>query len=386
MRAAIGIIAIAACGHPTSSTPAPAGSAASLPDFTAAHLPAGGGPGSVELADLDGDHRLDIVVANTTDGSVSVLLSRGGRRFEPAPGSPFPCGQQPNDVAIADVDGDGHLDLVIANHDERAITILAGDGKGGFRPAVGSPVAVVVKPHTHGVAVADFDGDGHADLATDSWGEDKILIMHGDGDGNFARPQYVDTGKHPYQRLRAADLDGDGRPDLVTTDLGDDAVTILRNDGKGGFTRADYPGGHEPFGAAIGDLDGDGHLDLAVIDSPGIVAGATGPDALSILLGDGKGAFARVGGPTIETGQGPSRVAIGDLDGDGRGDVVVTTYKSADAWIYFMGPHGVPRAHITARIGRESDGVAIGDLDGDGKRDLAATSVEDNTLTILYQR
>jgi hypothetical protein len=122
-----------------------------------------------------------------------------------------------------------------------------------------------------------------------------------------------------------------------------------------------------------------------VVDSPGLVAGGTGPDGLSIILSDPKRGFRRVGGPAIDTGLGPSRVAIGDLDGDGRGDVVATNYKSSDAWIYYTDAHGV-RAHATERTGGHPDGVAIGDLDGDGKRDVALTSTDDDDLMILYQR
>lgn len=127
----------------------------------------GQAPGSLVLADLNRDGHLDIIVANERSNSLTVLLGDGIGRFTEAPGSPVPAGQMPNDITVTDFDGTGRPDLAIANHETDYLTVLLGDGRGGFRPAPGSPVRVRVRPHPHGVAAADVNGDGHPDIVTD---------------------------------------------------------------------------------------------------------------------------------------------------------------------------------------------------------------------------
>ena len=146
---------------------------------------AGKGPGSLALADLNGDGKFDLVVANDESSDVTILLGDGKGGFDAAPGSPFPAGKSPNDIAVADFDGDGKPDLAFPNHDTSHVTILLGDGRGRFRPASASPVMVRSSPHPHGIAAADFDGDGHVDFAVESWGNDQVEVFFGAGGGRF---------------------------------------------------------------------------------------------------------------------------------------------------------------------------------------------------------
>jgi DNA-binding beta-propeller fold protein YncE len=142
----------------------------SAPRFRQVSIPVGRGPRWISVADVNRDGKPDIVVANADSGTVSVLLGDGKGQFHGAAGSPVAAGHLPNDIAIADMNGDGNLDLVIADHQSPYVTVLLGDGKGGFRLAPGSPVDVRSHPHPHGVAVGDFNGDGRPDVVTDSWG------------------------------------------------------------------------------------------------------------------------------------------------------------------------------------------------------------------------
>src|SRR6478672_6695960 len=116
------------------------------------HLAVGKGPGSVALADFNSDGKPDLVTANELSGDASVLLGNGKDGFSPAPGSPFPAGPNPNDLAVGDLNRDGRLDLAFANHETQHLTVLLGDGKGRFAPAPHSPVTVAVRPHPHGLA------------------------------------------------------------------------------------------------------------------------------------------------------------------------------------------------------------------------------------------
>ena len=287
----------------------------------------GKAPGSIEVADFNKDGFPDIAVANTQDSSISILLGDGKGNFIPATGSPFFANRFPNDIAIADLDKDGNPDLAIANTEVSMLTVLLGDGKGSFHPAAASPYTVHSKPHTHGIAVADFNGDGNPDLATDSWGENNVLVIFSDGKMNFTNETKYKVGNRPYQRLRAADLNKDGNPDIVTTNLEGNNATVLLGDGNGNFHEAagsPFACGDAPFGVAIGDVNGDGNPDLAIVNSPTITSESKGSDGLWILLGDGTGKFSSLAGSPFKTGRSPSRLAIGDINGDRINDIAVT--------------------------------------------------------------
>jgi FG-GAP-like repeat len=194
----------------------------------------GHGPASIAVADLNYDHHPDLIVANFEDGTLTVFLGDGKDRFTPAPGSPFACGPSPNDIAVADLNGDGNPDLIVANTGTPYLTVLLGGGHGGFAPSPHSPFATRSFPHVHGVAAADFMGNGKPAVVTDSWGHNQVLLLPGDGMGNLILPGVLfPTGKRPYQRLRSGDFNRDGRPDIVTTDMDDNGVSILLNDGVG---------------------------------------------------------------------------------------------------------------------------------------------------------
>jgi FG-GAP-like repeat len=343
-------------------------------------IPVGHRPGSIAIADVNRDGRPDILVANTEDETVTVLLGDGKGHFAPSPGSPFACGRGPNDIAVADMNGDGNPDLVIANTGTPYITILLGDGKGSFAPAPHSPFATESYPHVHGVAAADFMGNGKPGVVTDSWGHNEILLIPGDGQGNLILPgKPFHTGKRPYQRLRSADFNGDGKPDVVTTDLDQNAVTILLGDGNGGFREAPgspFGAGVYPWSVAIGEVNGDGKLDLAVIPYDRDI---TDPRDLgvTVLLGDGRGGFTKMrGSPFSLAGcRGPDRVAIGDVNGDGAADIVVTCAQSVRMMVYEGSRDGTFRvATIAVKTGWS--GLAVGDVKGDGKQEIVVSNGE----------
>jgi FG-GAP-like repeat len=351
--------------------------------FDTKTIAVGKGAASVEIADFNKDGKPDIAVANTEDSSVTILLNKGKREFVEATGSPFYAGHFPNDINIADFNKDGNWDIAFANHEKKYFTVLLGNGKGQFSAAQNSPFAVQVKPHTHGIISADFNGDGNLDIATDSWGVDSIVILSGNGKAGFTNPVYYATGKHPYQRLRTSDFNKDGKPDIVTTNLDGNSVTILLGDGKGNFSTHLFDAGNTPFDAATGDLNNDGNIDLTVVNAPTISGGKPGKDGLTILFGDGKGSFSILHGSPFETGLGPTRVAIGDLNNDGINDIAVSNFKSNFISVYYMNKIGM-QSSSQLSIGKGSDGIAIFDLNRDGKRDIIATSSNENNVTIFF--
>ncbi|HVO96645.1 MAG TPA: VCBS repeat-containing protein [Bryobacteraceae bacterium] len=360
---------------------------ADLP-FDRIPLSAGQGPGSVAIADVNHDGHPDILIANTTGRTLTVLLGDGRGHFHPAPGEPCPTGQSPNDLALGDFNGDGNLDVAIANTETPLITILLGDGKGGFKPSPHSPFTVDSHPHVHGLAAADFTGDGKLDVVTDDWGRNQIRLLAGDGAGNLiGSGKAFPTGKRPYQRVRSGDFNRDGKPDVVTTNLDENTVSILLNDGKGGFQSATFPAGVFPWAVAVDDLDKDGNLDLAVIPYDRDIRDPR-QLGLTVLLGDGKGAFRTMpGSPFSLAGcRGPDRVAIGDINGDGLRDIVVSCAQNNKLIVFLGSSGGYQSSAIDVPTGWA--GLAVGDLNGDGKEDIVVTNNSGSGpgVTILLSR
>jgi hypothetical protein len=349
-------------------------------------IPVGKEPTAVEIADLNNDGHFDLVVANFGDNSATILLGDGKGGFTPSKGSPIPSGPSPNDIAIADFNNDKNLDIAFANHEQKYLTVLLGDGKGGFAPASKSPFAVNVKPHTHGIAAADFNDDGNSDLVTDSWGTDQIDVLFGDGKGSFTTPgKLLAVGKHPYQRVRTADVNGDGKADIITTNLEGDNVTILLGDDKGNFKQADgspFSCGDSPFNFAVGDLNGDSKPDLAIVNSPSSTSDRQGKDGLTILIGDGTGKFNALAGSPFAVGKTPNLAAIGDIDGDKINDVVVSAPDENQITLFRMSYKGLVSSS-TLTINGNPKGLAIRDLNGDGKGDIVMTLADHNSVLIV---
>lgn len=349
----------------------------------------GTAPGSVEIADFNGDGKSDVVVANEQSNNMTILLGDGKGGFTQAKGSPFAAGHAPNDIAIGDFNRDGKLDLAFANHEEKHLTVLLGNGQGGFTPATNSPFAVEVKPHTHGVATGDLNGDGNLDLVTDNWGNDQVAVLFGDGKGSFnTAGTFLDVGKMPYQRVRVGDINGDGKSDIITTNLEGDNVTILLGDSKGGFkqsTGSPFPCGDSPFNFAIGDVNKDGKPDLAIVNSPSS-ATRPGKDGLTILLGNGTGGFKTMTGSSFATGKIPNRVAIGDVNGDVVADIAVSSPDGNNITLFLMSSKGTVASSSTIVVGGKPKGLAIRDLNGDGKADIVITNNGDNTATVMLSK
>ena len=316
---------------------------------------------------------------------MSIFLNDGGGRFHSPPGSPFAAGPSPNDVAIADFNGDARPDLAFANHDAHVVTVLLGDGSGGFAPAPSVPVQSV--PHPHGIAAADLDRDGHVDLMIDSWGNNQLELLRGDGSGHFAEWQMVPVGRQPYQRPRIADVNRDGWPDLLTSNLEGDDLSALLGSARGFAPAAGspFPAGDAPFGLAAGDFDGDGHLDVAVVDSPSSAV-QSGRDGLTLLLGDGNGRFAKTAQSPLETGARPNRIATGDIDGNGRDDVIVSRPDDGLIVLFYLGPKATLLRREEMAVGKGAKGVAIADLDGNGRKDIAVTLQGASRLVVLLNR
>jgi hypothetical protein len=290
----------------------------------------------VAVGDLDGDGRPDLVACEHDSYLVTTLRNVGKGRFVPFPTSPFDAatGEHPHthELLLADLDADGRLDVVTSNADDNSLSVLLGDGKGGFAPAEGSPFATPWRHPYDGLAAGDLDRDGKLDVVVPLLRDGRIAVLRGDGKGRLSASRELVTqvlARPGYVVL--ADVDRDGDLDALTThdDVGD--VSVLVNDGEGRLLQPKGPPlafEGSLWGIASGDLDGDGILDLAF--------GTANGDQLVLARGDGRGEFtefARLG-----TGRLANYPAIGDLDGDGLADLVVSCYGSGEVHVMLARP------------------------------------------------
>jgi hypothetical protein len=282
-----------------------------------------------------------------------VLLNRGDGSFEAH--RDYATGVRPDSVAIGDLNGDGKPDLATANFGPDTVSVLLGRGDGSLQ----SKLDYRTGNDPESIVIGDVNGDGQPDLATADVGADTVSVLLNRGGGGFVLNAHYQTGSGP-DSVAIGDLNGDGLPDLVTANVHTRTVSVLLNAGDGGFLgRRDYrTGGHGSFGSlvAIGDLNGDGKPDLA--------AAHIDPFAITVLLGRGDGTFAarREVTPPVEFGP-PNQVAIGDMNGDHRPDLV--TAGSGGVFVFVGRGDGRFQAPVNYRVESEPYSIAIGDLNGD---------------------
>lgn len=336
-------------------------------------LGVGTAPRCVAVGDFNGDGKLDFVTANQESNNVSVLLGNGHGGFAPAKGSPVALEAAPRFMVVADFNGDKKLDLAVVNSGSNNVSILLGDGEGGFKPAQDSPVRVGSRPIS--LAAGDFNGDKKLDLAVVNGGSNDVSILLGDGGGGFKPAPHapLKVGRVPWSAA-AGDFNGDGKLDIVVVNQNSNSVSLLLGDGGGDFKpKIDFEVGAKPRYIAVADLNGDKKPDL-------IVANANA-NSVSVLLNDGVGGFA----PKVDfgTGAGPRCVAVGDFNSDGKFDLAIANEESNDVSV-LMGDgtgHFTPRT--TLAVGSNPFFVAGGDFNGDNALDLAVANSGSNSVSLL---
>jgi hypothetical protein len=338
-------------------------------------------PLSVAVGDFNGDGIPDLVVANDNDTGPSnipltILLGNGDGTFTAVTG-PVPS-ELPTFVAVGDFNGDGKADLAVTSIGDNSVSIFLGNGDGTFNSA--GTVQVGLYPES--IAVGDYNHDGIADLAVANATDSTVSILLGNGDGTFTTKATLPTGFSP-QSIATADFNGDGILDLATANIAGNTATVLLGNGDGTFTlKASPQVGGQPKSVVVGDFNGDGIPDLAIANSADNFPGSPADNSISVLLGNGDGTFTATA-VNPAAGSVPSSIAIGDFNGDGLPDLAIADFSANMVTVLLGNGDGAFTASESAATGIAPWSIAAADFNGDGLTDLAVDNSLSNSLTIL---
>jgi hypothetical protein len=384
-------------------------------------------PIAMATGDFDGDGVPDFVVLNSGSHQFTLLRGDGyGGVYNPTTSPAWRAGTDPAAVVTGDFDGDGTLDLAILDRGSNQVLIYLGDGHGGFVPQYalgpdGQPLGLEAGNAADSLAVADVNHDGHLDLVIGN-AQGDVLTLYGHGDGTFMPYQRLDrhvalavaavdqpqpefvfadkaldrvTVQHDATALSwlqdrqngvlspnevvLADLNGDGIPDLIVANGGGNNVLVFPGLGNGQFGSAhSFFVGTDPVGITVSDVNGDGVPDLVVANQ--------GSNDVSVLFGMGQGAaWTLTNGPRLRAGTGPVATAVADVNGDGIPDILVANSQSNDVYLltgvgagFFDDVH--PRILET---GADPEEMFVGHFDTNAGLDLVTVNAGSNDLTFF---
>ncbi|MCU0375987.1 MAG: FG-GAP-like repeat-containing protein, partial [Chitinophagaceae bacterium] len=362
---------------------------------------------NVATGDIDGDGKVDVVVANISANTISVYRntaasgSIGSGSF--AAKVDFATAVRPRAIAIGDLNGDGKPELAVANNNSSSVSVFPNISTPGTITSASFAAKI---DYTTGfnsnpsfIALGDLDGDGKPDLATANSVSNNVSVLRNSSAGgvlnstSFSSKVDFAAGTTPTS-IAIGDLDGDGKADLVSANFSSNNISVLRNTATSGSISAssfaaavNFATASNPYAVAMGDLDGDGKLDLAVANhsSNSVSFYRNTAASGSISSGSFTSKFDLAAGNT------PTSVAIGDLNGDGKADValansasnMVSVYQNTATTGSLNNSSFAAKLDFVAGLGTFS--VAIGDLDGDARPDLVTANAVANNISVFRQ-
>ena len=341
--------------------------------FTTNTYSVGGGP-QIAVADINGDGRLDLITANHNTNTLTFLTNNGSGGFGFY--ATLTVGPNPGYIIAADLSGTGKLDLITANNGANTLTVLTNNGSSGF----GSNATITVGNSPQSIVAADVNGDGKLDLiCANLTNPGTLTVLTNNGNGVFGFNTTLTVGKNPVN-FATADVNGDGKIDLITANSGANTLTVLTNNGNGVFgSNATLNVGKTPNWIIAADVNGDGKPDL--------ICANVGTNTLTVLTNNGSGVFGL--SATLIVGGFPFSVVAADLNGDGKLDLISgnggnwPTGTGKTLTVLTNSGSGVLSSNVTLNVGSAPYWIATADLNADGKPDLIAANFNDNTVTVL---
>lgn len=337
--------------------------------------PVGTAPAGVQVGDLNGDGKPDLVTANADTDSVSVLLGVGDGTFGAASAFGLLTGAVPAALVVADLNLDSKLDVAVACSGNNTVSVLYGVGDGTFELV---PTILLTGAGPRSIAVANFDLNLPPDLVTANRDANSVSVFLGQDDFSFAPAQNLSVGGTP-RTAKPAMVNNDAWPDLVVSNPGTGDLSVILGRGDGGFLpekRVDVE--HLPTRFATGDFDGDNVTDIAVL------LFSEGPNGASlglaaVLKGDGLGDFKNP--RYFGAGAGVLDILALRMDADARLDLVTAGGTTANV-IFGSGPQAF-EAEERFAVGLRPRAIAAEDFNKDGKRDLVVTNLDSNDVSLL---
>jgi parallel beta-helix repeat protein len=325
-------------------------------------------PVSEIAADFNADANIDIAVANSGAGNISILLGNGDGTFQAA--VHYSAGSVPEGLYSSDFSNDNILDIAVANRGSHNVTVFTGNGDGSFTQAGNYSAG----SSCHAICSADFNRDGNIDLVATNMFSDSISVLFGNGDATFSSPIQSSVGGMPYS-VSTGDYDNDGDVDIGTANLSSNNVSILLGDGNGNFASANnYAVGSGPYTLCASDFNSDYILDLATANSSS--------DNVTRLLGNGDGTFGSAAHYSV--GDEPCGIYPADVNSDGSIDLAIANVSSNNITILINNHSGGFEPAIHYSTGTSPLNVFSADFDNDYDLDIATTCHNVDSVGILF--
>jgi hypothetical protein len=307
--------------------------------------------------DLDADGSPDLSLPNEVASDVRVFVNDGCAGFAGPTVNALPANSVPSTNEGSDFNADGRMDLAVGNIGGDTMSVLLGNGAGGYLPHT----TYASGDAPRGLAVLDVEGDGDVDVITANRNSSMLALHRNAGDGTFLPRTLFEGGGNGETGLGAADANNDGIADLFVANYNSNTITVLLGNGAGGFTLSGTTTvGTRPWMIAVGDVNGDGRVDVATCNS--------GSSNASIALGNGAGGL----GPATNYATSNFSLAadLGDVDGDGDLDMLVSNYGGANFTVWRNNGAGAFVTPGTLPAVQAGSCMLVVDLDRDGDTDI----------------